>query len=100
MMSDNPMVTLNHAVAAAMVRGPAEGLGLLEALDGDPRIAGHYRLAAVRAHLHERAGDRDRALACYRAAADGTASLPERNYLLARAARLRQPAGSLDAPDP
>ena len=91
-ISDNPMVTLNHAVAAAMVRGPAEGLRLLEALDGDPRIAGHYRLDAVRGHLHERAGDRALALAHYRAAAEGTASLPERNYLLARAALLRHEA--------
>jgi len=26
-MSDNPMVTLNHAIAAAMVHGRDEGLG-------------------------------------------------------------------------
>ena len=51
-------------------------------------MAKHYRLDAVRAHLLERAGDPERALAHYRAAAEGTASLPERNYLLARAARL------------
>jgi RNA polymerase sigma factor (sigma-70 family) len=31
-MSDNPMVRLNHAVAAAMVHGPANGLKLLDAL--------------------------------------------------------------------
>jgi RNA polymerase sigma factor (sigma-70 family) len=87
-MSDNPMVTLNHAIAAAMVEGPAAGLELLEPLDRDPRMAKHYRLDAVRAHLLERAGDPERALAHYRAAAEGTASLPERNYLLTRAARL------------
>jgi predicted RNA polymerase sigma factor len=87
-MSDNPMVSLNRAVAAAMVRGPQAGLELLKALDGDPRLAGHYRLDAVRAHLHERAGDPKRAVAHYRAAAEGTASLPERDYLLTRAARL------------
>jgi len=87
-MSDNPMVSLNRAVAAAMVQGPEAGLKLLEALDGDARIAGHYRLDAVRAHLHERAGDSERAIAHYRAAAEGTASLPERDYLLLKAARL------------
>ena len=37
-MSDNPMVALNHAVAVAMARGPADGLALLEKLD-DPRPA-------------------------------------------------------------
>ena len=56
-MSDNPMIALNHAVAVAMVRGPAEGLALLEKLDRDPRIKDHYRLDAVRAHLLERSGE-------------------------------------------
>ena len=87
-MSDNPMVTLNHAIAAAMVHGPAKGLELLQVLDTDPRMRGHYRLDAVRAHLFERAGDRESALAHYRVAADHTTSLPERNYLIAKATRL------------
>ena len=87
-VSDNPMVALNHAVAAAMVHGPAAGLELLDGLDRDRRLAGHYRLDAVRGHLLERAGNRAGALAHYRAAAEGTASLPERNYLLTKAARL------------
>jgi RNA polymerase sigma factor (sigma-70 family) len=92
-MSDNPMVALNHAVAAAMVEGPAAGLTLLERLDTDPRIAGHYRLAAVRAHLFELAGDRPRAIALYESAASRTASIPERNYLATQASRLRQRSG-------
>lgn len=87
-VSDNPMVTLNRAIAAAMVNGPAEGLALIAPLDADERIAGHYRLDAVRAHLLEMEGRRDEAILRYRAAADRTASLPERNYLLTRAARL------------
>jgi RNA polymerase sigma factor (sigma-70 family) len=87
-MTDNPMVALNHAIAAAMVHGPAAGLALLQELDRDDRLAGHYRLDAVRAHLHERAGDREAALAHYRAAARRTTSIPERDYLIARAARL------------
>jgi RNA polymerase sigma factor (sigma-70 family) len=87
-ISDNPMVTLNHAIAAAMVHGPRTGLELLATLDADERLAGHYRLAAVRAHLHELAGDRMAAIAHYRAAAGRTTSIPERNYLIAQAARL------------
>jgi predicted RNA polymerase sigma factor len=87
-MSDNPMVTLSHAIATAMVHGPAAGLGLLEALDADPRMAGNHRLDAVRAHLLERAGDRDAAIEHYRRAAACTTSTPERNYLLTQAARL------------
>ena len=87
-MSDNPMVTLNHAVAAAMVHGPRAGLALLEPLDRDERLAGHYRLDAVRAHLLEMAGDHEAAIARYRAAAGRTPSIPERNYLTTKAARL------------
>ncbi len=87
-MSDNPMVALNHAVAAAMVHGPARGLELLDMLKGDARLADHHRLDAVRAHLLEMAGDRDRAAEHYRAAAGKTESLPERNYLLTQAARV------------
>jgi RNA polymerase sigma factor (sigma-70 family) len=89
-MSDNPMVTLNHAVAAAMVHGPAAGLELLDALDADGRLAGHHRVDAVRAHLLELAGDWPGAIAHYQAAAGRTASLPERNYLMTQAARLRE----------
>ena len=91
-MSDNPMITLNHAVAAAMVHGPRTGLRLLESLDADGRMKGHHRLDAVRAHLFEMAGERERAVALYRSAADRTASIPERNYLIAKAARLDTPS--------
>jgi RNA polymerase sigma factor (sigma-70 family) len=87
-MDDNPMVALSHAVAYAMVHGPREGLKLLDALDTDRRIAGHYRLDAVRAHLWELAGDSALAITHYRAAASRTASVPERNYLATKAARL------------
>jgi RNA polymerase sigma factor (sigma-70 family) len=93
-MSDNPMVALNRAIAAAMTQGPEVGLELLKALDADTRIAGHYRLDAVRAHLLEMAGDRERALAHYRAAAERTTSIPERNYLITKAARLAAPLPS------
>jgi RNA polymerase sigma factor (sigma-70 family) len=89
-MSDNPMVALNHAVAVAMVHGPAAGLDLLNALDQDGRLANHHRLDAVRAHLLELAGDHAAAIAHYRAAAQKTASIPERNYLLTQAARLAE----------
>jgi len=87
-MTDNPMVALSHAIAVAMVQGPAAALALVDALDVEGRLKGHYRLDAVRAHLHERAGDHGAATKHYRAAAERTASIPERNYLVAQAARL------------
>jgi predicted RNA polymerase sigma factor len=91
-MSDNPMVSLNRAVAVAMVDGPVAGLTLLDKLDGP--LAGHHRLDAVRAHLHELAGHTTDAIAHYRAAAGATASVPERTYLTTQAARLHARAGS------
>jgi len=87
-VTDNPMVALNHAIAVAMVEGPEAGLARLTELETDARIAGHYRLDAVRGHLYERAGDAVRAVAHFRAAADGTANEAERNYLMLKAASL------------
>jgi predicted RNA polymerase sigma factor len=89
-MSDNPMVMLNHAIAAAMVHGPSKGLDLLKALDSDARLTGHHRLDAVRAHLLEMAGDLEGAIQHYRSAASRTTNLPEQNYLASRAARLSE----------
>jgi len=87
-VAPSSMVTLNHAIAAAMVHGPTKGLELLQALDSDPRVADHYRLDAVRAHLLEKLGDRQAAIKHYRIAAARTTSIPERNYLVTQAARL------------
>jgi len=88
-MSDNPMVALNRAVAVAMVDGPERGLALVDAIERDSRVRGHYRVDAVRAHLLERAGHTTAAVSYYEAAAQKTANLPERDYLLLKAARLR-----------
>ncbi len=87
-LTDNPMVSLNQAIALAMVEGPAAGLDRLDALAGDPRLSGSHRVDAVRAHLLERAGDRAAAVELYRRAAGRTTSIAERNYLLTQAARL------------
>ena len=90
-IAPNPMVTLNRAVALAEVRGPAAGLELLASLAEDPRLTEHHRLESVRAHLLEMSGDRDAAVAGYRAAARHTTSRTEQRYLDARAARLTAP---------
>jgi RNA polymerase sigma factor (sigma-70 family) len=85
-ITGNPVVTLNRAVAAAMADGPSAGLAVLDTVD--ERLAGNYRLDAVRAHLLEMAGDTQGALEHYRAAASRTTSLPEQHYLARQAARL------------
>jgi RNA polymerase sigma factor (sigma-70 family) len=87
-IAGNPMVSLNGVIAVAMLEGPESGLELLQQLD-EP-LAGHHRLHAVRAHLLEMAGDLDGAFAEYEAAAGRTNSIPERDYLTMKAARLNE----------
>jgi RNA polymerase sigma factor (sigma-70 family) len=92
-VAPGPMVALNRIVAVAMVHGPAAGLRQLAAAESKPSLAGHHRVAAVRAHLLELAGDREAARRLYRDAARRTLSIPEQRYLESRAARL---AGAID----
>ncbi|AKU18628.1 RNA polymerase subunit sigma-24 [Luteipulveratus mongoliensis] len=82
-----PMVELNRAVAVAMAHGPAEGLAALDAID-EPKMLEHHRFSAVRAHLLEMQGDRSGARTAYLRAASLTTSIPERQFLLDRAAAL------------
>lgn len=86
-LDPSPHVTLNRAVAVAMVDGPRAGLALLDGLDD--ALATSHRLPAVRAHLLERAGETRAAVGQYVAAAAATPSPAERDYLTLRAARLR-----------
>ncbi|HEX5660272.1 MAG TPA: sigma-70 family RNA polymerase sigma factor [Polyangiales bacterium] len=87
-LADNPMVTLNRAIAVAMVEGPSAALAMLEPLDQDARVREHHRLAAVRAHLHEKSGDLERASELYLRAAERTTSKPEQDYLRTKLAAL------------
>jgi predicted RNA polymerase sigma factor len=85
-MTANPMVTLNRAVATAMVNGPEAGLALLEGLS--ERLGDHHRLHSVRAHLLAQSGDVRAAAEEFSAAAARTGNLRERHYLATEAARL------------
>jgi RNA polymerase sigma factor (sigma-70 family) len=87
-LSGNPMVTLNRAIAVAMVDGPEAGLELLGPLDA--KLPGHYRLDAVRGHLYRMLGDAEAAANHFSAAARRTTSLPERDYLTTKAAEARK----------
>ena len=93
-LAPGPMVSLNRAVAVAMVDGPAAGLELLRELESDRRLGSHHRLHSTRAHLLEMSGDLAAAEASYREAARRTTSLPERRYLTGQAARLSRPQES------
>src|SRR4029453_10751835 len=85
-VAPGPMVALNHAVAVAMVDGPAAGLAMLEPLRAARRLRRPHRLHAVHAHLLEMDGRADEARAAYATAARLATSIPEQRYLNTRAA--------------
>jgi RNA polymerase sigma factor (sigma-70 family) len=97
-VAPGPVVTLNRAVAVAMVHGPRAGLALLGTLEADERMAHTHRLEAVRGHLLELAGDAAAARASYQRAAKMTASVPEQRYLALRAAAVGRPPGHRSDP--
>jgi RNA polymerase sigma factor (sigma-70 family) len=83
-IAPNPMVSLNRAVAVGMASGPQAGLALVDELAGGP-LAGHHRVAAVRAHLLERAGEHAEAARAYREAAANATNQAEQRFLTLRA---------------
>jgi predicted RNA polymerase sigma factor len=97
-LAPSPMVTLNRIVAIAMVDGPKVALDALDR--AEPALAEHHRVAAVRAHLLEMAGDPVAAREHYQAAAKRTLSRPEQRYLESRAARLAAPTAADRRPRP
>ena len=96
-LAPSPVVELNRAVAVSMASGPAAALPLVEALAGDPRLAGYHLLPSVRGDLLFRLGRLAEARPELERAAAMTANARERELLLGRAARCGpapQPPGS------
>ncbi len=84
----DPVVALNRAVAVGEVDGPRAGLAALTGLE--EALGANHRLTAVRAHLHEKAGEAATAATLYAAASASATSTVERDHLARQAARLRQ----------
>lgn len=84
-LTDSPVVRLNRAVAVGEADGPQAGLTALAEVN--PDLPRHV---AVSAHLHERAGNLERAAELYAAAAEAATSVPERDHLTRQSARARQ----------
>ena len=87
-LTDNPAAALSRAVAVGQVDGPLAGLRATDGLD-ERLPEEHHRLDAVRAHLHERAGNTGDAAELYARAASRSRSTLERDHLTKQAARLR-----------
>lgn len=85
-MTNNPMVTLNRAIATGMTHGPEAGLAILDQLG--EQLGDHHRFHSTRGYLLELSGDETAAADEFRAAAAGTMNLRERHYLTTKAACL------------
>ncbi|MEJ7726877.1 MAG: DUF6596 domain-containing protein [Actinomycetes bacterium] len=85
-LAPSPVITLNHAVAVAMVDGPTAGLDRLGPLLQDPQMRRHHRLHAVRGHLLEMDGRVEEARVAYAVGAGLATSIPEQRYLNMKAA--------------
>lgn len=77
----SPIVALNHAVALAMVEGPARGLEIVDDLDRRGDMAGYHLLHAARADLLRRMGLYKEAGLSYRRAIKMAGNDSERRYL-------------------
>lgn len=92
-VAPSPVVALNRAVAVGMALGPAAGLELVDALQGEPALRQYHWLPSVRGDLLARLGRGLDAQAEFERAAALTRNAQEQAMLQARAAQQQQAAG-------
>ncbi|HEV8447661.1 MAG TPA: RNA polymerase sigma factor [Gemmatimonadaceae bacterium] len=100
--TSSAVVELNHAVAVAMVDGPAAALLLVDAIHARGELADYHLLYAVRADLRRRLGKFEAAARDYRKALALATLEPERRFIDKRLAELRANASDVNgarAPD-
>ena len=85
----SPVVSLNRAVAVAMVDGPARGLALVDQLVADGTLDRYHLLHAARADLLRRMGAHADAAVSYERALSLAGNESERRYLDRRLQEVR-----------
>ena len=90
-IAPSPIVELNRAVAIAMAFGPTAGLQIVDALRGEPSLAGYHLLPAVRGDLLAKLGRLREARAELERAASLARNARERALLLERAGACAPP---------
>jgi RNA polymerase sigma-70 factor (ECF subfamily) len=80
-LSPSPIVSLNRAVAVAMVSGPRSGLMLIDALAEAGDLSDYHLLHAARADLLRRVGAATEAAQSYQRALELVTNDSERRYL-------------------
>jgi RNA polymerase sigma-70 factor (ECF subfamily) len=86
----SPVVELNHAAAVAMAHGPAEGLRLLDRLEGKADLCEYYLLPAARGDLLRRMQQWSEAALAYRRAVALANNEATRSFLSRRLAEMEQ----------
>jgi RNA polymerase sigma-70 factor, ECF subfamily len=84
----SPVVELNHAAAVAMAHGPAEGLHLLDRLEGKADLRDYYLLPAARGDLLRRMQQWNEAALAYRRALALANNEATRSFLSRRLAEM------------
>jgi RNA polymerase sigma-70 factor (ECF subfamily) len=87
----SPIVSLNRAVAVAMVEGPEAGLRLIDSLAGSDDLKNYHLLYAARADLLRRIGSTAEAEKNYQHALTLATNDSERRYLEKRLKQVQQP---------
>jgi RNA polymerase sigma-70 factor (ECF subfamily) len=89
-LQPSPIVTLNRAVAVALVDGPAAALALVEELARGGELDGYHLLHAARADFARRLGALDAAEQSYARALELVGNDSERRFLERRLAEVRR----------
>ena len=87
-LDPSPVVELNHAVAVAMLDGPAEGLARIDAIFARGELSDYPLAHSARADLCRRLRRTEEAIAAYRRALELTHQEPARRFLERRLATL------------
>ncbi len=90
----SPIVSLNRAVAVAMVEGPEAGLTLIDAITDRGELDGYHLLHAARADLLRRMGMAEESAASYQRALALAGNDSERRFLERRLRVARELAGT------
>jgi RNA polymerase sigma-70 factor (ECF subfamily) len=88
----SPIVSLNRAVAVAMVDGPQAALKLIDQLAATGALENYHLLHAVRADLFRRTGSSEEAAVSYRRALDLVTNESERRFLERRLLEVQDPS--------
>jgi RNA polymerase sigma-70 factor, ECF subfamily len=86
----SPIVTLNRAVAVAMVDGPAAALKIMDDLAGSGELENYYLLHAARADMLRRLGSAEESAENYARALEFATNESERRFLERRLNEVRQ----------